>query len=228
MPSTTRPLGRAASAPSRPAAGAAGPSSGSGPAAQAIAVGSGRGATGCARLLDGGAPAPLEQERRVVVDRGGERRSRARSRACTCRIGRRPGRCTSGARTSPGGISGSSQSTVITCSSWSDCSRPAAAASKSVRPRAEPITAAQTRGGTGSAVSVTAILGAARADHEGRDLARTSIVTLWTCPVRARIAAPLGARRALVGDDGRSRPSAPTARARCDRRRRRRRSGVRR
>ena len=108
----------------------------------------------------------------------------------------------------PGGISGSSQSTVITCSSWSDCSRPAAAASKSVRPRGEPITAAQTRGGDRSAAMPTRVLGAARADHERRDLARDDRDAVDVARAGEDPAA-LGARRALVGDDGGREPARP-------------------
>ena len=40
-----------------------------------------------------------------------------------------------------GGTSGSSQSTAITCSSWTDCDRPATAASTCGLPRAERVAA---------------------------------------------------------------------------------------
>ena len=136
------------------------------------------------------------------------RRRRARSRACRRRSGRRRGQVHERRTDFPGGISGSSQSTVITCSSWSDCSRPAAAASKSVRPRGEPITAAHTRGGTGAAARLTRVLGAARADHERGDLARDDPDAVDVARARED-PAPLGARRGLVRDDRGRDPAGP-------------------
>ncbi len=113
-------------------------------------------------------------------------RRRARSRACTRPRGRRRGRCTSGEHARPGGIKGSSQSTFNTCSSWSDCSRPAAAASNSGRFRGDPTTADHTRGGTGSAASPTRY--SAPLDPITEPVISPCVTaTLWTNPVRARI-----------------------------------------
>ena len=225
MPSTTRPLRPSRLSTEPTGSGRAGPSSGNGPAVQASAVGSGRERHRLAWLLDGGAAAPLEQERRIVVDRSGEDVGErdhvlAGAAAVGVRAGARAahGPCPAGSAARPSRPS----------------SRARAEATARVRPRpprracvrgASRSPPPRHAGGTGSAAMLTRVLGAARADHERRDLAgddprRCARARCARGSARARRAArPRRGRRTL-------RPSAPTARGRCGRRRRWRRSGV--
>ena len=98
-----------------------------------------------------------------------------------------------------GGTSGSSQSTAITCSSWTDCERPATAASTCGLPRAERIAAAQIRGGTGSAAISAACSSPSSSIRPLMTPSATA--TVCTLPPRAR------ARPASALDE----PSSPTA-----------------
>ena len=103
------------------------------------------------------------------------------------------------------GTSGSSQSTASTCSSWTDCERPATAASICGLPRAEREAAAQIRGGTGSA-AISAVC--STPSSSTRPPSRPSVTeTVCTLPLARERATVLRARRALVADDcGREEP----------------------